>query len=196
MKTPIKPRAQAVRHMGHTVTAFYDLAQPGWREVKSVPSSVFRRRTVRFGPDGKSVPASVSPFRIAENGFPNLNAASAGSVPQNKQQQTRTAYGKNWIRWSRPDGREHGATSERGWLSGGRSLRCIPRSGPVARTGVWMRSLLDARTGDGVVGCRLHGGHRRHRDAENLRGQKGQPVEKRGRESLHQLRDHHAQSSR
>src|SRR2546429_4892376 len=167
MKTPIKPKAQTVRHMGHTVTAFSDLAQLAVAQVRSVPSSVFRRRTVRFRPDGKSVPGSVSSFRVAENGFPNLNAASAGAFHRTNQQQTRTDYGKNWIRWSRPDGREHGATSERGWLSGGRSLRCVPRGGPVARTGVWLRSLLDASAGDGVVGCRHHGGHRRHRDAEN-----------------------------
>jgi len=33
MKTPVNPKAQTVRHVGHTVTAFYDLTQLGWRKL-------------------------------------------------------------------------------------------------------------------------------------------------------------------
>src|SRR5437870_6576915 len=94
MKTPVKPKAQTVRHMGHTVTAFYDLTQPGWRKLGVCRSAVFRRRTVRFRPDEKSVPGSVSSFRVAENGFPNLNAASAGAFHRTKQQQNQNRLWK------------------------------------------------------------------------------------------------------
>ena len=84
MRTPLKPKTRTVRHMGHTVTVFSELAQPGVAQVTSVPSSVFRERTARLVADEKSVPGSVSSFRVAENGFPQFEHCIGRCVPQNK----------------------------------------------------------------------------------------------------------------